>query len=117
MKKAYESRDADRLIPLLRSLQRELRERADSMRSLEHRLRRARRDGDTDQRTLIEAELANHRLETRNVERELARLGCALDEQHPGRILIPGRSGEMTDGFTWSYGEARVRAQHAESVS
>lgn len=117
MKKAYESVAADRLIPLLRSVQRELRERADAVRVIENKLRRARRapEGDAT-RSLLEAELATHKLEVRQALRELARLGCALDQEQPGRILIPGRTGELADGFTWSFGESVVRAQVANKL-
>lgn len=117
MKRAYQYDDADRLIPLLRSVQREIRERADAIRRLKSRLDRFPRKlrGSPDHLAL-QAELASHMFETRLAKKELERLGCALDEAHPHRILIPGQSGELADGFTWSFGDNRVQALVAEQL-
>lgn len=118
MNRAYDSEHADRLIPLLRSVQRELRERADAIRSLEQRLRRApRARRDSPERVALQAELASHKLGTRLAKKELERLGCLLDDAQPQRILIPGASGDLANGFSWSLGDVRVRALIADGAA
>lgn len=117
MKRAYESSDAEHLIPLLHSVQREIRERADAIRRLRNRLDRfSRAERGSPAHAALQAELATHKLETRMATKELERLGCVLDNEHPHRILIPGSGGELANGFTWSYGDARVEAQIAEQL-
>lgn len=111
MNRSYDSRNADRLIPLLRSVQRELRERADHIRGLRVRMANLPRTaaGLDEQRT-IQAELAHHKLEVRLARKEIERLGCAIDEQRPERVLIPGVDGDLAKGFAWSFGEGHVQA-------
>jgi hypothetical protein len=43
-------------------------------------------------------------------ERELDRLGCALDGERPFRVLIPGDDGVIESGFAWDLGDTRVHA-------
>lgn len=121
MTRAYDSRDADRLIPLLRSVQREIRERADSIRSLRIRMadlarQRNGKRQDIRELTRLQAELANHKREMRLAMKELERLGCAIDEQRPERVLIPGADGELTTGYAWSFGEGHVVAAGEQSA-
>jgi hypothetical protein len=97
--KSFARQDAERLLPLLRSIGAEIRERGRAIDGLEERLaafadERYRYRSEIAQ---IEAELACHRRELRRTERELSELGCNLDADHPLRILIPGR-GEQ---FAW----------------
>ena len=79
------------MVPLVRSIVRELQDRRRSVRILEHRLEafastRSVHDGDI--RTL-QAELAIHRRELRRCEKELAILGCTVDVENPQRIVGP----------------------------
>jgi hypothetical protein len=116
MKRAYDSKDADRLIPLLRSVQRELRERGEAVRRLEQRQRRTPREQrSAPEYAALAAHLATHKLEIRLAKKELERLGCLCDDQHPHRILIPGATGELT--FSWSFGDTRVQAQVADGAA
>ena len=109
MKKAYNYQGADGLIPLLRSIQREVRERREEILRLESSSRVLKRRAKKHPRLAsIEAELMTHRRELRMTERELQRLGCALDGERPFRVLIPGDDGAIEHGFTWDLGDTRV---------
>ncbi|MDP6761302.1 MAG: DUF2203 family protein [Planctomycetota bacterium] len=111
MKKAYDNHSADSLIPLLRVIQREIRERSDAVRILENRLRAFSLDqADSSAFLAVRAELSNHRREIRLSKKELERIGCALDAGQPNRVLIPGRNGELDAGFSWALGDTRVQA-------
>ena len=111
MNKSYNYQGADELIPLLRSIQREVRERRDEILRLENTLRVFKRRASEHPRlTSIQAELMTHRRELRMSERELDRLGCALDGERPFRVLIPGDHGVMENGFAWDLGDTRVHA-------
>lgn len=111
MKRAYDARNADQLIPLLRSVQREIRERADEIRGLRVRLTNLTRgQGDVEATRALQAELANHKREIRLARKELERLGCAIDEERPERVLIPGVGGDLAAGFAWSFGEGHVQS-------
>ncbi|MCH2106327.1 MAG: DUF2203 family protein, partial [Planctomycetes bacterium] len=88
MNKSYSYQGADELIPLLRSIQREVRERRDEILRLENTTRVfKRRAKDHPRLASIQAELMTHRRELRMSERELDRLGCALDGERPFRVL------------------------------
>ena len=106
MKKEYDREKAGQLVPLLRSITREILERTKAIEALEATFdavqmpMRSRRGAARDFRT--QAEVANHRRELRRAKQELSRLGCALDSDHPLRILIPGEDGEMQGGYAWS---------------
>jgi len=111
MKKAYDCLSADRLVPLLRNIYKELRERSDAVRRLENRVRNlSDRELDSTVFYNLQAELATHHHEVRMAKKELARLGCTLDESHPYRVLIPGANGELEQGFAWALGDTRVQA-------
>jgi hypothetical protein len=110
MNKVYDHVGAERLIPLLRSIQKELRERADAIRRLRvllGSLSPAQRHAG--EYFALQAELATHKLETRLALKEIRRLGCSIDESDPHRILIPGSSESAVEGWSWSFGEAGVR--------
>jgi len=118
MRKAYDNRSADRLVPLLRNIHKELRERSDAVRRLENRVRNlSEQELDSTVFYNLQAELATHHRETRLAKKELARLGCALDESHPYRVLIPGVNGELEPGFAWALGDTRVQATPGEEAS
>ena len=111
MNRSYDSRNADRLIPLLRSVQREVREREDQVRGLRVRMSNLPRTAASkDELRDLQAELAIHKREIRLSRKELGRLGCAIDEERPERVLIPGADGDLARGFAWSFGEVHVRS-------
>ena len=93
----YALRDAELLMPLLRVIRHEIRERTLAVTRLEqlleapapvHRVHR-------EDVGRIESELSTQRRELRRVERELAELGCKQDEDRPLRILIPSKDGAL----------------------
>jgi chromosome segregation ATPase len=92
---AHDRRDAERILPLLRSIGAEIRERSAAIDALEERLSNfsGARDENRERIRALESELALHRRELRRTERELNELGCNLDADHPLRILIPGKGG------------------------
>src|SRR5688572_30583776 len=103
---SYDEQRAVRLVPLLRSITKEIQERAQSIDRLEHERKRQSPKGEERERARrlreIDAELAMNRRQLRVATREIERLGCALDDQHPLRVLIPGADGEFDRGFAWS---------------
>ncbi len=92
---AKDRRDAERIVPLLRSIGEEIRERSALIDTLENRLAdySAARDESRAEIAGLESELSLHRRELRRTERELNELGCGLDADHPLRILIPAKTG------------------------
>ncbi len=117
--KSYDRTRASRLVPLLRSISREITERAQAVRILEGRLRAMARSSSvkSDEQINTEAQLASERRELRLAIRELSRLGCTIDEEHPFRILIPGEDGELAHGFSWLVGSTRIASVHADSLA
>ena len=91
----YLRREAERLVPLLRSITREIQARARATEEIRRSLDLAapRDRGRAPAPACLEAQLATHLREMRSAEQELERLGCRLDDQHPERILIPSPSG------------------------
>lgn len=110
----YDEQRALQLVPLLRSITNEIQERALWIERLEHRLdvvtRATRAPKRTETLREIEANLAENRRQLRIAKRELERLGCALDEDHPLRVLIPGTNGELDHGYAWTPTDATVHA-------
>lgn len=100
---SYDPERASSLLPLLRSITAEIRERSDAIDAFERELQDlgAPRRGQ-ERRGDIEAGLSVQRRELRVARRELERLGCELDQDHPLRVLIPGADGELDHGFAWS---------------
>ena len=93
MKQNNKSREeAERLLPLLRAIGKELKERSTAIRALEARIADLARAPALHCReiSVLESELSLHRRELRGVEKEMSRLGCSVDEDNPGRILIAG---------------------------
>ena len=79
-----------RVVPLLRSIAREMKERVRAIAELESRSESSGnecRARGIDAASL-EAQLSLHRRELRRVEKELASLGWARDEDHPLRLLL-----------------------------
>jgi len=108
----YDQVRANRLVPLLRSITRELRERNEAIDSLEVTIEQlkdtARRRSKQAQLTQLESELAIQRREARLVRTELEKLGCALDMDHPMRVLIPGSDGYLEHGYQWDPAEGTL---------
>jgi predicted RNase H-like nuclease (RuvC/YqgF family) len=115
MKKSYDSKSAKSLIPLLQVLNREISERTESVQRAAQRVHGLRRDRSRigarqrrDEIASLQAQIATHKREIRNTERELARLGCLVDANNPTLFHIPGRSGDVEDGFLWHVGASRI---------
>jgi len=92
--RTFERDELERMMPLLRSIDRELAERGRAVESLEARLRfihgspRAAR-AHADEIGTLEAELSNQRRELRQISKEVRRLGLEVGEGQPPRVLIP----------------------------
>jgi len=100
---SYDPERASALLPLLRSITAEIRERTETIDALESALQELGKTRRTRElRGDAEAKLSIERREIRVARRELERLGCVLDEDHPLRVLIPGADGALDHGFAWS---------------
>lgn len=106
---SYDPERASALLPLLRSITAEIRERSEAAEAIGQAIqdlgtsRRARlRRGE------LEADLSVQRRELRVARRELERLGCTLDQDHPLRVLIPGEDG--AHGFAWNPKDERLES-------
>ena len=109
MKNAYERAQADRMIPFLASISREVGERVRIIRRKERVLERLRSNATEDAETrVLQSELANHKRALRHAEKELERLGCALNDSPTRSVLIPGPSGALQGGYRWRLGESLV---------
>lgn len=96
-KRVYAEPQAEKLLPLLVSIGREVKNRIRAITELEEKLAHyspANPPRDEAGGELI-AQLAIHKRELRLSLEELERLGCDLDADHPLRILIPGLNGPM----------------------
>ena len=93
MKHNMESNQAaERLMPLLRAIGKEMKERTTAIRALEARIADLARSPALNAReiSVLESELSLHRRELRGVEKEMSRLGCTIDEADPNRIMVAG---------------------------
>ncbi|MBK7875031.1 MAG: DUF2203 family protein [Planctomycetes bacterium] len=97
----YDRSQAERLVPLLKAIARELQERSGHIDQLERELETLRGDERSGPKGKLLVRLVEHRRALNEAERELAALGCALDEDHPLRVLIPGDRGEFEGGFAF----------------
>jgi hypothetical protein len=107
----YDTERAGRLVPLLRAITSEIRERSAAIETLEReaaQLPRTRHSAE--RRAQIEADLSMHRRETRTARRDLERLGCTLDADHPLRVLIPGADGDLGSGWAWDPIDGTLRS-------
>jgi len=88
-------------VPLIRSITREARDRTRAIRHLQAKVAElSSRPGEqTTEIRSVESELFLHRRELERVQKELARLGCSLDADHPQRIVC------SADGDEWTYEE------------
>jgi DNA-binding transcriptional regulator/RsmH inhibitor MraZ len=89
--------DADRMLPLLRSIGREIRERTKAVANLEEHLDALSINPNVHAQEVAqtEAQLSTHRRELRRCEREIHELGCNVDADDPLRILIPSTDGAL----------------------
>jgi len=117
MNRSYDSESAASLIPLLGVLNREIRERNDAVAQATARARQLERDHPkvglserSAELAVLRAEISTHKREIRETRRELGRLGCLLDEEDLSTVHIPGRNGEIEDGFVWHAGASQVEA-------
>ena len=100
---------AMRMVPLLRSIATEIKERTRALAELEARhkaLARERRAHSVEVWE-IEARLIDERRELRRVEKELARLGWYVDECYPQPVLL--RCKASAPGLTWRLDDASPR--------
>jgi len=113
MKKAYDHRTAERLIPLLRNIQKEIRERSDAVRRAYFKIK-GLKSGQRSLEAALRAVISNHKREIRLARKELNRLGCLVDESSPRRVLIPGSDGTLNHGYSWEFGENSVQGATAD---
>lgn len=108
---SYDPGRASAIVPLLRSITAEIRERSERIAALE-----SEREGlgssprERERRGDIEADLSILRREGRMALRELERLGCKLDWDHPLRVLIPGADGVLEHGFAWNPADEKLES-------
>lgn len=104
--KTYDRRHANRLLPLLGAIGREIEERSEALNALEERIAALEahpRTAEELQRAVAEA--AEHRRGIRLAKRELERLGCSVLGTAPLTFRIPGRVGEALQSFVWQTGD------------
>ena len=95
--RTYALKDAERLLPLLRAIRRELRDRtfeAARLEELREALLPSAKAHQADLATL-EAELSTQRRELRRAEKEVETLGCRVDQDRPLRIVVPSAEGDL----------------------
>ncbi len=109
IRKIYDAPHAEALIPLLRSITNEIQEREQAIDRLTARLHAAQPDLESSERSRLEGRLSDHKRELRFSLRELERLGCALDLDHPLRVLIPGDAHDVRRRFAWSPEDATIQ--------
>lgn len=98
----YDEHEARRLLPLLKSIGREIAQRQRIVCRLE--LVEPPDDEREAHREWV-ADLALQRRELRMAHRELERLGCSLVGRRPLTIRIPRRAPEGRRSFLWQGGE------------
>ena len=107
MTTTYDRQDAQKLVPLLDAIFREVAERRHEARLLEKQLVREKREGASAETLLgLRARLASHRRELRLARKEFERLGCTVDDHNPNRVFIAGPIGERS--FRWDAGDESV---------
>ncbi len=79
---------ASKILPLVKAIGAELRDRATTIAFLQERLEafQSTRSTHSDEIVNLQAELSIHRRELRRCKRELTQLGCSVDESDPLRI-------------------------------
>ena len=106
------------LVPLLRSIMREVCERSTAIAQIETHLEKLSRPRKMSPEFYdLRGRLATHRRELRLARKELSRLGCVLDESNPMGVRIPGNSGDLIHGYTWVADEVTACAKVSESLA
>ena len=119
MKHALDRNEAQKLVPLIDAIFREVAERRREVRLLEKQLNALKEAGvpDTmsewDRAQDLRARLATQRRELRLARKEFERLGCQVDEHNPNRVLILGPNGRRA--FRWDAGDTSVQRLLSES--
>jgi len=109
---------AERLLPLLKSIAREVRDRKAAISFLEGRIESLKLSPNlhAEDLRLAEATLATERRALRHAEEELERLGCRLEEGDPERIVVGGPGQSYT--FSWKLGDTQIhRLAPADSAA
>jgi hypothetical protein len=116
-RRTYALKEAERMVPLLRSIGREMKARRSAAEEIHKHLEslRIRSSGPMSDVSSLEGQLATHLREMRGAEKELEHLGCRLDEQHPLRILIPSPDGDWA--FDGHLEDTRFYATRSGGVS
>ena len=117
MKKAYDRTTARQLVPLLKSITREVVERLHEVRIFQGRLTLLAQETldsgaevtSSGEYIELRAALSNHRRQIRLAMKELDRLGCVVDEHNPLLIFIPGSDGNIDHGFQWDPSDPTLR--------
>lgn len=96
-KQVYAEPEAEQILPLLVSIGREIKNRMRAIDDIEEKLGKFNPSSTAhdEEKSALVAESAVHKRELRTALKELERLGCKLDADHPLRILIPGLNGPM----------------------
>ncbi|MBM3989181.1 MAG: DUF2203 family protein [Planctomycetes bacterium] len=97
--KSFARFEAERLLPLVRAIGREIEERNRVLAALERRMATLSIDQLEQRAELarLECQVSTVRRELRRAEKEITALGCRLDIDHPLRVLFPGRG----ETFAW----------------
>ena len=101
----YDIHGANRLLPLLRSIGKEIEERTESLERLEASIALQPAGSQTTEARALVAEAASQRRELRHAREELQRFGCSVLGTAPLTIRIPGRVGEAKKSFVWQTGD------------
>jgi hypothetical protein len=96
--------NAERMLPLLRAIGQEVRERNLAIHALETRIADLTLAPRLHAQEIaqLESELSTHRRELRGIEREMERLGCSFDQDDPNRIVVPGTAVSLAFGHSLS---------------
>lgn len=105
----YDKKRATELMPLLRSISREIQERSVELDRIEELLARAEAGKRVHDLSNLVASAATHRREIRLARRELDRLGCSIVGTEPLTIRIPGQRGSQRRSFVYQTGSAALR--------
>jgi len=102
----YDVRGANRLLPLLNSIGREIQERTEALDQLDYRIGRLPSSNRTGALLAqASAEAATQRRAIRQAREELQQFGCSVLGTDPLTIRIPGRVGEAKKSFVWQTGD------------
>mgnify|MGYP003573947870 CR=1 FL=1 len=103
--------EPSKLLPVLRSIARELRQRKATIVMLEARRLAFAKSPKIHGSDLAntDAELSIHRREVRRIEKELETLGCRVEDHEPLRIALPDEGRTYT--FSWELDQTQFYSQ------